>query len=367
MTERKILTIFLSQFDFSSNKISNIIEFLGDEPSLKAFKKAKFPEKILSKQQKDSMIDSAEEMLVKTFVVNLADRGIKIVTKEETNFPQKLLFLADCPEILYYMGDISLANKPSISIVGTRKPTAYGRIVTERLTADISASGVVVVSGLAYGIDSIAHRKCLDVGGKTIAVLGGGFEHIYPSEHKSLAMEIAEKGLLLTEFRPKYTATKFSFPLRNRIIAGLGDGVLIPEASFKSGTIHTKDFALEYGKNIYAVPGNIDSPLSALPNDMIKSGQAKVVTKSDDVLLDYPNFSYQNNKEKESKTKQMKMAFNVSNEEQIILNSLGKGMLSIDQLTKIAGLSANIFNSCLTTLEISGLIKRLPGGMISLC
>lgn len=363
MTEQKILTIFLSQFDFSSNKIAKIIEFLGENASLKGFKKTKFPEKVLPAEQKEKMLNMAEEELVKTYVVNLADRGIKIVTREENDFPQKLLDLSDCPQILYYMGDLSLANLSSLSIVGTRKPTGYGRIVTERISADVSASGVVVVSGLAYGVDSIAHRKCLEVGGKTIAVLGGGFEHIYPQEHHSLAMEIAEKGLLLSEFRPKYNATKYSFPLRNRIIAGLGDGVLITEASFNSGTIHTKDFALEYGKNVYAVPGNIDSPLSQLTNDMIKSGQATVVTKSDDILIDYSK------KDLTQSIGQQKIQtnFNVTENEQKVLNALKNGMLSLEELTQSVQLPANILNSCLTTLEISGLIRRLPAGTISLC
>ena len=287
MTDEKILIIFLSQFDLSTSKIGKILEFLEGNASLKGFKKAKFPEKILTSEQKEKMNVSAEEELVKTYVLNLADRGIYIVTKFDDEFPQKLLPLKDCPFILYYMGDISLASLPSISIVGTRKPSSYGYMVTEKITADVARSGIVVVSGLAYGIDSIAHRKCLEVGGKTIAVLGGGFDHIYPTEHMGLAKEIADKGLLISEFRPKKIASKFNFPIRNRIIAGLSDGILITEASIKSGTIHTKDFALDYGKEIYAVPGNIDSPLSALPNEIIQAGQCHPVLKSDDILENY--------------------------------------------------------------------------------
>lgn len=363
MTEQKILLVFLSQFDFTVSKIGKILDFLGENQSLKGFKKAKFPENILKAEQKEKMLVSAEEELVKTYVINLADRGIKIVTKFEEEFPQKLYPLDDCPYLLYYMGDISLANKPSISIVGTRKPSSYGYMVTERLTKDLAVAGLVIVSGLAYGVDSIAHRKCLEVGGKTIAVLGGGFDHIYPAEHIGLAKEIAEKGLLLSEFRPKYSATKYSFPLRNRIIAGLGDGTLITEASIKSGTIHTRDFTLDYGRELYAVPGNIDSPLSELTNQIIITGQGRGVAKADDILPDY----YDKLKTNENVQDKSNIDMNdLANDEKIIVDILKKGMISIEELTKIANISAQSLNTCLTTLEIRGLINRVPGGMITL-
>ncbi len=361
MTEQKKLIIFLSQFNFSSSKIGKILDFLEGNQTLSSFKKAKFPKNILSEEQKGAMIDLAESALVETYAINLSGRGIKIVTRDEAEFPEKLFPLDECPYILYYMGDISLANKPSLAVVGTRKPSSYGRLITERFVGNIAVAGVVIISGLAYGVDSIAHRKCLEVGGKTIAVLGGGFDHIYPAEHMGLAKEIAEKGLLISEFRPKMTASKFNFPLRNRIIAGLSDGVLITEANIKSGTIHTRDFALEYGKNLYAVPGNIDNDLSALTNEIIKTCQGSCVLCPDDILIDYQ----QELKIDESNGE--KFDYTINENEKRIVEALKNGMLSIDELTKIAGLDVKILNSCLTTLEISGLIKRLHGGMIALC
>lgn len=360
MTEKKKLIIFLSQFDFTSSKISKILNFLDDE-SIVGFKRAKFPANIIAEEQKDKMLETAYDELVETYTINLANRGIKIITKEEDGFPSKLFPLEDCPQILYYMGDIEIANKPSISVVGTRKPTSYGRMITERLVGDLAMAGVVIVSGLAYGVDSIAHRKCLEVGGKTIAVLGGGFDHVYPAEHMSLAMEIADKGLLISEFRPKMTATKYNFPLRNRIIAGLGDGVLITEANLKSGTIHTRDFALEYGKNFYAVPGNIDSPLSKLTNEIIKTCQGSCVVSSDDILIDFQGVL-----ERGVQTEEKNYS-GLDENEKIILNALKNGMVGIDELSKIAKIDVKILNSCLTTLEIRGLINRLHGGFVSLC
>lgn len=360
MSDIKALIIFLSQFDLTNSKIKQILEFLGEKASIKTFKKAKLDkEKILTTENYQKMLAVAEDEMVKTFVINQASRGIKIVCKFDEDYPKKLFNLNDAPHILYYMGDISLANKPSLSVVGTRKPTNYGKMVTEKLVRDAATAGLVIVSGLAYGIDSIAHRKCLEVGGKTIAVLAGGFEHIYPAEHQGLADEIAKNGLLLSEYRPKKSAIKYSFPARNRIIAGLGDGVLITEASLKSGTIHTKDYALDYGKNIYSVPGNIDSPSSALTNEIIKTNQAKLITESKDILEDYAMLE---NKEKENK-----FEFSMfTEEEREILSQLTDGMKTIEELTKNSSLSANIFNSCLTTLEISGIISRMPGGYITL-
>lgn len=361
MSDLKKLIIFLSQFDLSNSKIRQILEFLGEKASIKEFKKADFvKEKILTSENYQKMREMADEDYVKTFAINQAERGIKIVCKYDDDYPQKLFDLSDAPYILYYMGDISLANKPSLSVVGTRKPTNYGKIVTEKIIRDVASAGVVIISGLAYGVDSIAHRKCLEVGGKTIAVLGGGFDHIYPSEHQGLAEEIAKKGLLLSEYRPKKNATKYTFPTRNRIVAGLGDGVLITEASLNSGTIHTKDFALEYGRTLYSIPGNIDNPNSALTNEILKSNQAMLVTEAKDILDNYDNIEIA-----DKKVAKIDL-LSLSQEEQEILSQLSSGMKTIEELTKNSTLSINIFNSYLTTLEINGIIRRMPGGYITL-
>ncbi len=360
MNDLKYLIIFLSQFDLANSKIGQIIDNIGEKKSISAFRKSKLVKNgVLTSEMFEKMLEACDEKLVRTYILNIQNKGIDIVTKFDENYPEKLFNLDDAPFILYYMGDISLANMSSLAVVGSRKPTAYGRMVTERLVRDAAAAGVVIVSGLAFGVDAIAHKTCIETGGKTIAVLGGGFEHIYPQEHFSLAMEIAKKGLLISEFRPKKTATKYSFPLRNRIIAGLSDGVLITEASIKSGTIHTKEFALEYGKNIYAVPGNIYSINSQLTNDIIKTCQAECVTKSDDILKDYKLIN-------ECRNEQVSMFDNVNEDEKNLLKLLKNGMKSIDDLTKECKLSINVFNSCLTTLEIRGIIKRMPGGYVAL-
>ena len=346
--------IFLSMFDNTYTKNQQIIECMGDDFTLKHFNRLKL-EEVVNEILASNMKAWAKDEVIENYLESLEDRDIKLITKFDGDFPSKLKVLPDCPMFLFCKGDLSLLNKKALAIVGTRKPSPYGRVVTERISRDVAGAGIVIVSGLAYGVDSIAHRKCLEVGGKTIAVLGSGFDRIYPSEHKGLADEIAKSGLLVSEYSPDKQATKFSFPTRNRIIAGISDGVLITEANIRSGTIHTKDYALEYNRAIYAVPGNIDSQTSGLTNDIIKKGQARCVTEPRDILDDFDI-------EEGSKPKQ----YQLSMDEQAIVNLLQDGMKEIDYLTKNCGLTINNFNSNLTMLEIRGIITRLPGGLVSL-
>lgn len=357
MDEFKEFLIFLSQFDFTFSKFEQIVHEMGDNPTLKKFCKTKFNDKVLTSVQYDEMLALADKTLVKNYYENLQDKDVVVLTKYDDEYPEKLRYLPDSPFFLFCKGDLSLLNQPSIAVVGTRKPSGYGQMVTNKIVGDLATAGMVIISGLAYGLDSVAHRKALEVGGKTIAVLGSGFNKIYPTEHKSLADEISRKGLLVSEYPLSKTATKYTFPQRNRIISGLSDGVLITEASFKSGTILTKDYALEQGKNIYAVPGNIDSALSQLTNDVIKSGQGMLVESAKDILDD---FDLEVIKDKQNCQK------NFSIEEEIIINILSNGAKEFDQIVKESGFNTNLVNSYLTTLEISGIICRLPGNLVTL-
>ena len=356
MDKRNLLVVFLSQFDLTSRKMEEILNFMKTS-TIECFAKTKFPKEIIKPDSYQTMLASADEKLTENYVKNLADRDIFIVTIFDEDYPEKLRQMNDSPFILYYKGDLSLASKPALSVVGTRKPSAYGKMATEKIVSEVASAGVVIVSGLAYGIDSIAHRKTLEVGGKTIAVLGSGFDNVYPSQHQSLADEIARKGLLISEQRPKKGATKYLFPLRNRIIAALGQGTLITEAGIKSGTVHTKDYALDFGRDVFALPGNINSPNSDLPNEVIKTGQGMCVTCGKDILNLY-NIKPQ--------TKQMTMFDNLSADEEKIVNLLKDGIKDIDYLTKNVDFDISNFNTCLTMLEIRGIITRMAGGQISL-
>lgn len=349
--DKKIL-LFLSFAELPTKKIERVMEVVEDDDikDIRTLVDNKSVMNLLSTNEYASLVKKCDERLFDSYLNNLEKDDIKIVTTLDADYPDRLRYIDDAPMLLYCKGDLSLLNKDSISIVGTRMPSNYGRYVTEKFAERLASAGLVVVSGLAYGVDSISHRKTLEAGGKTIAVLGGGFNHVYPEANTNLAKEIAEKGLLVSEYPPFAKPTKYTFPLRNRIIAGLSLGTLITEAGRKSGTIHTKEYALDYGRDVFAVPGNINSSKSELPNMLIKSAQAECVLEPEDILAKY-NFNVSTVKKK---------MVEVNMDEEVILKLLKTGEKDFDYLAEFSKLPVNILNSCLTTLEIRGLIKRMP-------
>ena len=213
--------------------------------------------------------------------------GIRIVTWQSEAYPPLLREIFDPPLVLSALGDLSLLASPSVAVVGTRKATAYGRGMAERLAADLAARGLTIVSGLARGVDAAGHRGALDAGGKTIAVLGCGIDVIYPAENKKLFAAIAEKGLLLSEFPLGAFPAPQNFPIRNRIISGLSLGVIVVEAAQYSGSLITARLAMEQNREVFAVPGSITNRTSWGPHVLIKQG-AKLVQDWQDVLEELP-------------------------------------------------------------------------------
>ena len=353
MDKKSLFLAFLSRFELNSKKLDSIISEM-DEISIDSFFKLDL-KKFLSSDIINQINLHSSEREIAAYLNNLKNSNIGIMTRYDDDFPERLQGVDDAPYYLFYKGDKSLLSQKAVAIVGTRSPSNYGRIVTDRFAEGLAKAGLVIVSGLAYGVDSIAHRKTLAVGGKTIAVLGSGFNNIYPAEHTSLAREIEEKGLLISEYNPSVKPTRYTFPLRNRIVAGLADGVLITEAGGKSGTLHTKDFALDYGKSVYAVPGNVTSEKSALPNELIKTGQGQCVISANDILMDLGV----------SPTKE-RTAVQLGLIEQKIVDSLASGEKDVDFLTQTCQLDVKSLSSYLTTMEISGLIRRMPGGFYAL-
>ncbi len=212
---------------------------------------------------------------------------IRILTIEDDDFPKKFKNIKNMPIILYALGNIDLLKHKNIAIVGSRECTDYGKITSTAFSYLLAKNDFVITSGLAKGIDSAAHNGCMLGGGKTIAVVGTGLDIIYPKENKELMNNIIKNnGLIISEFPLGTKPCKLNFPKRNRIISGLSDGVLVIEASKKSGALITADFALEHGKDVYAVPGNITSNTSIGTNELIKDG-AKMVTNIQDILEDF--------------------------------------------------------------------------------
>ena len=237
-------------------------------------------DKIVQNMQK-----AKDAKLLEKYEKYILKNDIKIINISDDNYPVKLKNIYAPPITIFAKGDISLLNSKSIAIVGSREPSKYGIYVAEKFSKELSKEGITIVSGLARGIDTFAHVGALTSFGKTIAVLGSGIDVVYPKENAKYYREISEKGLIISEYIVGTAPESKNFPQRNRIISGLSDGVLVVEARKNSGTMITTDFALEQGKELYVIPGNITSNLSAGTNNLIKEG-AKLVTDVYEILED---------------------------------------------------------------------------------
>lgn len=237
-------------------------------------------DKIVQNMQK-----AKDAKLLEKYEKYILKNDIKIINILDDNYPDKLKNIYAPPITIFAKGDISLLNSKSIAIVGSREPSKYGIYVAEKFSTELSKEDITIISGLARGIDTFAHIGALSSFGKTIAVLGSGIDVVYPKENAKYYKEISEKGLIISEYIVGTAPESKNFPQRNRIISGLSDGVLVVEARKNSGTMITTDFALEQGKELYVIPGNITSNLSVGTNNLIKEG-AKLVTDVCEILED---------------------------------------------------------------------------------
>ena len=256
---------------------------------------------------------------------------------------------------LYYRGDsfLDLLDRPMLAVVGSRKVSAYGRQVTQAITSELAKAGVVIISGLALGVDSIAHQAALEANGATITVLPCGIDKIYPSSHFHLAHSIVRQGGAVVSEYPVGSGSpmKYQFIARNRIIAGLAQGVLITEAATKSGSLHTADFALEQGKDIFAIPGNITSPTSTGTNNLIKNGAIPVTNAAD--ILDVLGIST---------TVRNQTYIPQNNNESIIMSLILQDIGNPELLQHKSSLEPTLFNATLSCLEINGAIIQTNSG-----
>lgn len=353
------ILLWLDSFDFLTyRKKEKFLELFEDIQQIFNINNLKDKKESLLKIITDDEYNILKNQLTEKCVIdllkNLEDKGINYITYYSKEYPNTLKNIDTPPFVIYYKGDISLLNTDCFSIVGSRQITSYGKMATEKFTKDLVKADFTIVSGLASGVDTVAHTITLAEKGKTIAVLAGGLEEIYPATNTNLAEQIIKnKGLIITETRCGKKTDAYMFPIRNRIIAGLSKGILITEAKEKSGVIHTKNYALEYGKDVFAIPGSIFSLTSIGTNRMIVNGQAKAVITTDDILEEY-GISLQ---------KKAKAVYNYSLEESIIINLLSSGEKTFQELAEQSKLAVKTLNSLLTTLSIRGIIKKLTGNI----
>jgi DNA processing protein len=292
------------------------------------------------------------------------ERGIAFLLSSEEGYPALLHELHDPPLLLYAHGNPKVLEIPGIAIVGTRRPTCYGLQMAQGLAADLAMRGLAIISGLARGIDAVAHRGCLEAQGKTVAVLGCGIDVVYPREHRQLTQRIIETGLLLSEFAPGTSPSPQNFPVRNRIISGLALGTMIVEASEYSGSLITARLAIEQNREVFALPGNITAPQSFGPNFLIKQG-AKLVQSWRDVVEELPpELRLQIlAREQAAASPQQELAL-LSADEERILNVLETDRAQqFDRIYRLCGLEISRVSDLLLSLEMRGFIRQAPGNL----
>lgn len=258
--------------------------------------------------------------------------------------------IAKTPEKLYFIGKLPETRVPTVAIVGTRKPTSYGKEVTAKLSHELARRGVVIISGMAMGVDAIAHRACLDANGITIAVLGNGVDIVYPASNQQLYNAILKSGgAIISEYEPGVTARLYTFLERNRIVSGLADAIIITEATIGSGTMSTAARALEQGKEVFVVPGNITSPMSMGCNKLIKQGALPITCAEDVLEVIAPQLL----------KLQTSLPLGNDENETKIIKLLQSGVRDGEEIQIKSQIDPSLFSSTLTIMEINGIIKHL--------
>lgn len=308
----------------------------------------------LDRRSLENLLEARATLDLEREVQRIADAGARVRTWESPDYPRLLREIPDPPPVLYIKGTLTEEDAWAIAVVGTRRATAYGREVTRRLVTTLARSGITIVSGLARGIDAEAHRAALDAGGRTIAVLGCGIDHVYPPEHRRLAAEIVAHGALVSDYPIGTPPEGVNFPPRNRIISGLSLGVLITEAGRGSGALITADFAAEQGRDVFAVPGSILMRGSAGTNALIQNG-AKVVLDAADILEEL-------NLTMVSEQVEARQVLPADETEAVLLAHLSEEPLHVDDLQRQVGLPIAQVTSTLALMELKGMVRQ-AGGM----
>ncbi len=290
----------------------------------------------------------ADEMIAK-----MQEHGVVAITRLNELYPQALLDIYDPPIVLYCRGNLDLLKSRKIAVVGTRKATRYGKDVTKLFVEAFVDKDICVVSGMARGIDSVAHRVALDCGGKTIAVVATGLDQVYPAENLSLAQEIISNGLMISEYPIGTTVHAYRFPERNRIVSGLAESVLIPEAGLQSGSMITADCALEQGKELFVVPGSIFAQQSQGTNRKIKELQGTIVTDPTDIVGDL-----------QAKDEQQQVQLSI--EQHMILDMLD-GEVHFTELLEKSKMGVSALSALLSEMEIYGLVRKISGNYYVKC
>jgi len=283
----------------------------------------------------------------------LSIQGIQVLTWDDSAYPDRLRQIAQSPFVLYIKGDIVAEDTWAVAIVGTRRYSSYGRQVAENISHTLARNGITIISGLARGIDGIAHRTAMDAGGRTIAVLGSGLDILYPPEHRALAEEISNKGALISDYPLGTPPDGSNFPPRNRIISGLSKIIIVIEAGERSGALITATYAAEQGKDVFAVPGKISAPMSKGTNLLIKQGAHPLLDPQD--VLDLLNMTLV------AEQRVIRKALPSDPKEAVLYQAVGEEPLHVDEICSQVNLPIEEVTSTLALMELKGMVRKMFG------
>ena len=334
-------------------RMKNLLDFFGDlevawNAPINGLMSAGLPMRVI-----ENFLQVRKSVDLDAVMAKIAAQGIQIFTWQEEDYPRRLREIAQPPPVLFVNGSFAPEDDWAISVVGTRRVTAYGKQVAGEVSRFLAENGVTVVSGLARGVDAIAHQSALQNGGRTIAVLGSGVDVIYPPEHRKLADEIVHAGAVISDYPLGTQPESSNFPPRNRIISGLSLATIVIEAGETSGALITAKFAAEQGREVFAVPGSILAPQSSGTNELIEQGARPLLKMTD--LLDV--LKLQNLPEKQFSRK----AIEVSPEEKKLLQYLSQEPTYIDEISRLSGLPVQTVSATLAMMELKGLATHLGG------
>lgn len=349
--------------DLSGLTIKRKIEFLKAFGSGEAIWKANSKEikaKInMSQEDIYKLINTRDIDKVYKYTEKALNLGAKYVTYKSSKYPE-LLKTIDLPPIGFYvLGELPDNTLPKVAVVGSRRCTEYGSSCCYNISKELAKRDVVIVSGMATGIDSMAHKGAIDAGGKTIAVVGTGIDVCYPQNNRDLMKSITQNGCVISEFPLGTKPNSYNFPQRNRIISGLSKTVAVIEAAGKSGTLITANFALDYGRDVFALPGNITSKFSEGTNNLIKEGAFPLTGYKD--ILDVLNIDEKTVENKDLEKNQQKNIFSLASNEKLVYDCIDLNFITIEEILTKTGLDIKTVQYILTMLELKGLISKISG------
>ena len=342
-------------------RVRQLLEHLGDAPAiLRASKPQLLQVRGIGEETAEAIAHWEKSVDLSSELKRIQEYGCHILTQADDDYPELLRQIYDPPIVLYVKGRLTTRDKNAVAMVGSRLTTHYGLETARKLAYQLAYVGVTVVSGGARGIDTAAHQGALSAKGRTVAVLGNGINIVFPSENVELFERIAAHGAVLTQFPFNRKADKQSFPIRNRIVAGMSLGTVVVEANLSSGALITANFAVEYGRQVFAVPGRIDSPQSKGCHDLIKKG-AKLCEGAEDVLSEFEYLFPASNRPPSPAESGTLPALTLSENEQKVYEVVSHEEVPMDDVIRRSGLPASAASVTLLSLEMKRLIKQLPG------